>query len=139
MVNKEEKRRRNMQYIALFFGSILFGVIVIVVILAVSFFMGQRKFLETKKEAKLFIDQFISSVHSDTDFYKTKTKSDTIAKVKASRELISDQYTISTIDYSWGVYEGKILFDNGLIIKVDISFRESENKPYRLIHWHKIE
>ena len=115
---------------------IVFCVLIIIILLATNWFtFGQYKFLQKEKDAKVFIRQVINSVLADTDFYKMKTESNLITKVEASRELLSNHYTISTIDYSWDIYEGTILFNNGKTIKIDVNFRE--NKPHMLINWNE--
>jgi hypothetical protein len=109
-------------------GALLFNIL---------FNIGQYEFLGKEKAAKVFIGQIITSVLTGTDFYKTKTEGDIIAEVEASRDLISDSYTISTIDYSWDIYEGTIRFGNGMSVKIDVIFRD--NKPYMLHSWRQIE
>ena len=109
-------------------GALLFNIL---------FNIGQYEFLGKEKAAKVFIGQIITSVLTGTDFYKTKTEREVIAEVETSRDLISDSYTISTIDYSWDIYEGMIVFDNGMNIKVDVTFRD--NEPHMLLHWHQVK
>ncbi len=116
---------------------VLCGLTIIVLLGALWFNVGRYEFFGKEKAAKVFIGQIITSVLTGTDFYKTKTEDDIIAEVEASRDLISDSYTISTIDYSWDIYEGRVVFDNGINIKVDVTFQEKE--PHMLHSWHQIE
>ncbi len=116
---------------------VLCGLTIIVLLGALWFNVGQYEFLGKEKAAKVFIGRIITSVLTGTDFYKTKTEDDIIAQVEASRDLISDSYTISTHDYSWDIYEGTIRFGNGMSVKIDVIFRD--NKPYMLHSWRQIE
>ena len=116
---------------------VLCGLTIIVLLGALWFNIGRYEFLGKEEAAKVFIGRIITSVLTGTDFYKTKTERRVIAEVETSRDLISDSYTISTIDYSWDIYEGMIVFDNGMNIKVDVTFRE--NEPHMLLHWHQTE
>jgi hypothetical protein len=116
---------------------VLCGVVIVVMLGALWFKAGQDEFSHKEKSAKIFIGQIIDSVRADTDFYRAKTDSDIVAKVETSRNLVSNDYTILTIDYSWDIYEGTILFSNETKIKIDVSFRE--NEPYMLTNWRQLE
>ncbi len=119
-------------------AAVLCGVAIVVVLLGALWFKaGQDTFLEKETSSKIFIGQIIDSVLADTDFYRTKTESNIVANVEASHGLISSHYVVSTIDYSWDIYEGAILFNNETRIKFDIAFREDE--PCMLTNWRLIE
>ncbi|KKL48246.1 hypothetical protein LCGC14_2327450 [marine sediment metagenome] len=116
---------------------VLCSVAIVAMIGVLWFKAGQDKFLHKEKSAKIFIGQIIDSVRADTEFYRTKTESNIIAKVEASHNLMSSHYVVSTIDYSWDIYECTILFNNETKIKVDVAFQE--NEPYMLTNWRQIE
>lgn len=108
----------------------------IAIVLSGTLWFGieQYKSLQKERKAKHFIEQIIKSVRADTEFYKMKTESDIMGKVESSHNFLSHSYVISTIDYSWDIYEGTVLFDDGVSIKVDVTFRN--NEPYMLHNWH---
>lgn len=105
---------------------------VIVFLLLALFFVlwldnCRYKSLQKQMEAQIFISQIINSVIADTEFYRGNSKSRVIKDIESCRDSMSHHYTVSTIDYSWDIYEAKILFDNGASLKFDVAFRE--NKP----------
>ena len=123
MINKKETTK-----------VLLRNTVLIFILLVVSWFsIAKYQSLKKQKEARVFISQIVDSVFRNTNFYQHRTDSNVIEKLEAHRDLMSNQYTISTIDYSWGIYEAKIVFDNGVSAKVDVTFQY--NMPF-LYHFH---
>ena len=123
MINKKETTK-----------VLLRNTVLIFILLVVSWFsIAKYQSLKKQKEARVFISQIVDSVFRNTNFYKHRTDSNVIEKLETHRDLMSNQYTISTIDYSWGIYEAKIVFDNGVSVKVDVTFQY--NMPF-LYHFH---
>lgn len=98
--------------------------------------LGRYEFLGKQKEGKVFISHIITSILEDTDFYKKNSDGDAQKKIVSNKEIISDTYVISTIDYSWGIYEAFIIFNNGSKAKVDVTF--INNGPF-LKHFRVIK
>jgi hypothetical protein len=123
MINKKEATK-----------VLLRSTVLIFILLVVSWFsIAKYQSLKKQKEARVFISQIVDSVFRNTNFYQHRTDSNVIEKLETHRDLMSNQYTISTIDYSWGIYEAKIVFDNGVSVKVDVIFQY--NMPF-LYHFH---
>ena len=123
MINKKETTK-----------VLLRNTVLIFILLVVSWFsIAKYQSLKKQKEARVFISQIVDSVFRNTNFYQHRTDSNVIEKLETHRDLMSNQYTISTIDYSWGIYEAKIVFDNGVSAKVDVTFQY--NMPF-LYHFH---
>ena len=123
MINKKETTK-----------VLLRSTVLIFILLVVSWFsIAKYQSLKKQKEARVFISQIVDSVFRNTNFYQHRTDSNVIEKLETHRDLMSNQYTISTIDYSWGIYEAKIVFDNGVSVKVDVTFQY--NMPF-LYHFH---
>ena len=123
MINKKEETK-----------VLLRSTVLIFILLVVSWFsIAKYQSLKKQKEARVFISQIVDSVFRNTNFYQHRTDSNVIEKLETHRDLMSNQYTISTIDYSWGIYEAKIVFDNGVSVKVDVTFQY--NMPF-LYHFH---
>ena len=118
--------------------KILFCSFVLLVFAVVTtwYVLGEHRFLQKEKKVHRFIGQIINSALDNTDFYRNNSRSRIIKDIDNCRDLMSNRYTISLIDYSWGIYEAKILFDNKISIKVDITFRD--NKPF-LSHFRKLK
>ena len=118
MINKKETTK-----------VLLRNTVLIFILLVVSWFsIAKYQSLKKQKEARVFISQIVDSVFRNTNFYRHRTDSNVIEKLETHRDLMSNQYTISTIDYSWGIYEAKIVFDNGVSAKVDVTFQY--NMPF---------
>lgn len=114
----------------LLYGFILF-------IIAVVAWIGfvRYKALQEQKQVKTFIGDIVKSVSQDTQFYRDNSDKDEVIQLQNNRSLMSDNCTISIIDYTWGTYEALVLFDNKTKIKVNVSFRN--NKPF-LSHFRRL-
>lgn len=114
----------------------LYGFILFVSVIVIWIGIVQYRSLQKQKEAQVFIGQVINSVLEDTKFYKDNSEEDIIVELQENRNIMTDNYTISTLDYSGATYEAKISFDNGIEFKVDVSFYD--NKPF-LSHFRRLK
>ncbi len=108
--------------------SIIIGGLLIILFCVLWFKSGRNRFLEKEKNAQIFIDHIVISVLKDTVFYKENSDENTIMVLQNNRNAMSDNYTISTIDYSWGIYECEVKFDGKTSFSAKVTFRE--NKPF---------
>ncbi len=123
MENKSEKKKKSK--IALY----------VFLIFMIGFGLVKYNLSQKQKRAQVFIGKIITSVLEDTEFYKRNSHKDAIDELENNKDKISENYLISIVDYSWGVHEAYILFDNKTRFYADVVI--SDNIPF-LYHFGKL-
>ncbi len=80
-----------------------------------------------KKQVENFIRLYINSIIADSDYYRQHTTDRVIKDVHIFGQNLSKDFSFGMADYSWGVYEYLLVFQDGDKIYMDI---DKENNRF---------
>jgi hypothetical protein len=92
--------------------------------------------LRKEQEAREFLEQVITSINNETEFYKIHTNELNLKDIEANKDGLSKDYKIHLIDFDPGHYEYEMEFSGGkrfyiVVIKFEEGYHFSHFRPLK--------